>query len=177
MKFISQKIQGVYLIKPELHEDKRGVFRRSFCQKELEASGVNFNVRQGNISENFTKHTLRGFHYQSDPSSESKILTCLTGSLFNVIIDLRSDSETFHNWIPMSISAKTKESVLIPAGCSNAFLTMSKNTIVHYYMSEFFQPESYHGIRYNDPYFSVSWPSEPKVISEQDLNFPDYKGI
>lgn len=175
MNFVSQKIKDVYLIKPSLHEDERGIFRRSFCQEEFNKNGIKFNVKQGNISENFKKHTLRGFHFQVSPSNESKVISCLTGSIFMVIIDLRKDSPTFHKHYSIEISANTKESVVIPSGCTNAFLTLSDKTIIHYYMSDFFRPESYFGIRYNDPFFSVNWPFEPKVISEKDLNFPNYK--
>ena len=176
MNFVNQKIDGIYLIKPTLHQDERGVFRRSFCEDELSSIGIKFTVKQGNISENFKKHTLRGFHYQVHPSCESKIITCVTGSLFNAIIDLRKESETYLNWVSLEISAKNKESIYIPAGCTNAFLTMSENTIVHYYMSDSFNPNRYRGIRFNDPKFNVEWPCDPKVISDKDLNIPDFIG-
>ena len=85
MKFFPQKISDVFLITPDLHQDQRGVFRRSFCENELKQSGIDFKVTQGNISENFKKHTMRGFHYQVAPSNESKIITCVTGSIHNVV--------------------------------------------------------------------------------------------
>ena len=174
MKFISQLISDVYLIQPALHEDERGVFRRSFCAEEFKINGIKFDVKQGNISENFNKHTLRGFHYQVSPSSESKIISCATGSLYNVVLDLRKESGTFKQWVALEISSNIKESIYVPAGCANAFLTMDDNTIVHYYMGDSFSPNTYKGIRYNDPMFSVTWPCEPKVISDKDLNFPDF---
>ena len=174
MKFVNQKIDGIYLIKPTLHQDERGVFRRSFCEDEFASHGIKFNVKQGNISENFKKHTLRGFHYQISPSKESKIISCITGSIYNVVIDLREDSETYHEWFALEISSINKESIYVPEGCANAFLTMSENTIVHYYMGDSFSLNTYHGIRYNDPMFSVDWPFEPKVISQKDLNISDY---
>ena len=80
MNFISQSIADLYLITPDLHKDLRGVFRRSFCEDEFANNGIDFKVIQGNISENFKKHTLRGFHYQKPPSNESKIISCITGS-------------------------------------------------------------------------------------------------
>ena len=174
MKFIKQKINDLYLIKHDLHEDERGVFRRSFCKDEFTKYGIDFKVKQGNISENYKKHTLRGFHYQISPSNESKVISCITGKLYNVVIDLRENSPTYHQWIALEISEITKESIYVPAGCANAFLTMSENTIVHYYMGDSFSPDTYHGIRYNDPMFSVDWPFEPKVISQKDLNISDY---
>ena len=174
MNFISQKINGLFLIIPDLHIDERGVFRRSFCKEVFEKNGVNFNSLQGNISENFNKHTLRGFHYQSSPSNESKIITCVTGSLFNIVLDLRKKSNTYKQWSTLEINSKKGQSIYVPAGCANAFLTLEENTIVHYYMNDSYNPNTYKGIRYNDPAFSFKWPFEPKIISEKDLNLPDF---
>jgi dTDP-4-dehydrorhamnose 3,5-epimerase len=175
MKFKKQSIDGVILIIPELHKDERGEFRRSFCQKEMEQHGINIDVKQGNISENFKKHTLRGFHYQIEPTYESKILSCITGSLYNVILDLRKKSKTFLQSVVIEISDKKREGIHVPSGCANAFITMSNKTIVHYYMGDFFNPDTYKGIRYNDPLFHVKWPCEPEIISDRDLNFPDFQ--
>ena len=174
MKFISQKINDLFLIIPDLHRDERGVFRRSFCKEIFEKNGVNFNSLQGNISENFNKHTLRGFHYQSSPSDESKIITCVTGALFNIVLDLRKKSKTYKQWLSLEIDSNKRQSIYVPAGCANAFLTLEDNTIVHYYMNDLYNPNTYKGIRYNDPSFSFKWPYEPKIISEKDLNLPDF---
>jgi dTDP-4-dehydrorhamnose 3,5-epimerase len=176
MNFISHSIPDLKLIIPDLHQDERGIFRRSFCVEEFKKNQINFKVFQGNISENFKKHTLRGFHYQKVPSNESKIISCVTGSLFNVVIDLRKTSKTYLKSVALKISSDKKESIYVPPGCANAFLTLSDKTIVHYYMGDSFSPESYSGIRYNDPMFSIDWPFEPKVISEKDLNIADFQG-
>ena len=109
MKFINQKLPGLFLIIPQLHEDERGVFRRSFCNSEFSKQGIEFEVKQGNISNNFKKHTLRGFHYQKLPSKESKVISCVTGSLYNIVLDLRQDSKTFHQWQALSISDKNNK--------------------------------------------------------------------
>ena len=174
MKFISQHIKDLFLIIPDLHRDERGVFRRSFCKEIFEKNGVNFNSLQGNISENFNKHTLRGFHYQSSPSDESKIITCITGALFNIVLDLRKKSKTYKQWSSLEIDSNKRQSIYVPAGCASAFLTLEDNTIVHYYMNDLYNPNTYKGIRYNDPSFSFKWPFEPKIISEKDLNLPDF---
>ncbi len=174
MIFEEQKIKGVWLIKAEPVSDSRGAFRRHFCQNELKQAGLKFNIVQTNISENKNKHTLRGFHYQLAPHEEDKILTCLQGSLYDVIVDLRPDSETFLKWIPVELSAGDNLSVYIPRGCANAYLTLKDSTIILYYMSEFYNPGSYTGFRYNDPQFSVEWPAEPAVISEKDESFKDF---
>jgi len=117
---------------------------------------------------------MRGFHYQIEPSMESKLITCITGSIYNVVIDLRKDSNSLHKWCPIEISSKNKKSIFIPAGCANAFLTLENNTTVHYYMGDNFNPKTYKGFRYNDKYFNVKWPYPPNVISEKDSKFPDY---
>ena len=174
MKFIHQSIKGVTLIKPNIFEDNRGTFRRTFCAKELKENGIEINVCQGNISENIHPFTMRGFHYQKNPSSESKILTPVSGEIYNVLIDLRSTSSTFLKSIDLYVSSSRKESLLIPSGCANAFLTMEGNTVVHYYMGDYFKPESYSGFRYDDPFFDVQWPHKVEVISDRDKSWPNF---
>jgi len=175
MKFHKQEIEDVFLITPEIFEDDRGFFNRSFCEKELKKYGIEFSVKQGNISENLKRGTLRGFHYQSSPSNENKILSCICGAIFNVIIDLRENSTTYLTSTCIEVDSRNKESILVPAGCANAFLTKYDNTIVHYYMGDFFQKDTYCGIRYNDPFFNIHWPFEPSIISQRDLSFEDFK--
>lgn len=175
MKFVHQSIEGVILIKPDVFEDNRGAFRRTFCVNEFKRNGLDISVYQGNISENTTQYTMRGFHYQKGMSSESKILTPVSGEIYNVLIDLRKTSSTFLKSIALEISSVRRESLHVPAGCANAFLTMKDNTIVHYYMGDFFKPESYSGFRFNDPFFNVQWPHTVLVISERDKTFPNFK--
>ena len=174
MKFYHQSIEGLILIKPEVFEDNRGAFRRTFCAREMKANGIELSVCQGNISENTDQYTMRGFHYQKNPSSESKILTPVSGGIYNVVIDLRPSSSTFLKSIALDVSSSRRESLHVPAGCANAFLTMAANTVVHYYMGDYFKPESYCGFRYNDPYFNVQWPHEVAVISDRDRTFSDF---
>jgi dTDP-4-dehydrorhamnose 3,5-epimerase len=174
MRFDEQSLPGVVLLVPEVFTDDRGAFRRNFCTRLLAENGIDFTVCQGNISENPTRYTMRGFHYQKSPSSESKILTPVSGSLYNVVVDLRASSPTYLQWAAFNLSAERRESLHVPAGCANAFLTIDMNTVVHYYMGDYFRPETYAGFRYNDPRFSVEWPHEPLVISDRDASFPDF---
>jgi len=131
-------------------------------------------VAQGNISENHAFGTLRGFHYQQGPHAEAKTISCMTGSIYDVVIDLRRSSPTFMQWRSVEISADDRRSIYVPAGCANAWITTSSETVLHYYMSEMFAPGSACGIRYNDPTFEVGWPIAPEVISERDRTFPDF---
>ena len=174
MKFSSQSIEGVVLISPNVFEDNRGAFRRTYCTKELKEHGIDLSVCQGNISENTHQYTMRGFHYQKSPSSESKLLTPISGSIYNVLIDLRSTSSTFLKSIAIEVSSSLRETLHVPAGCANAFLTLDANTVVHYYMGDYFKPDSYCGFRYNDPFFDIQWPNKVKVISDRDKTFPDF---
>lgn len=167
-------IPGLAIYTPEIFNDTRGVFRRNFCVNEFIANGIDFEVKQGNISENYNAFTLRGFHYQKSPSCEGKILTPITGEIFNVVIDLRKTLNSYLNVVALNVSALKKESLHVPSGCANAYLTLQSNTIIHYYMSDFFKPESYSGFRYDSKSFSINWPHEPVVISERDLSLPEF---
>ena len=172
-KFTKQKISDVVLIEPHLFQDHRGIFRRNFCLEELKNNDINFTVKQANVSENPAQYTLRGFHYQK-PAEEAKILSCITGSFYNVVLDIREDSPTYKQWQAFEISAENRKSIYVPGGCANAFLTLKDKTVVHYYVNDFFRPNSYFGIRYDDPTFKVKWPHHPLLISKQDLNFSDF---
>lgn len=167
-----QQIEDVILIEAECHTDERGLFRRHYCEKKLKDKGIDFTVKQGNISENLKKHTIRGFHYQLTPSNESKIISCISGCIFNVVIDMRKNSPTYLQYQEFNISASGKESLYIPVGCANAFLTLEANSWVHYYMNDFFTTESL-GFRYDDPTFAIKWPVKPEYMSYKDRNYPD----
>ena len=174
MKFYEQKIPGVFLIEPEPFIDERGVFRRHFCQKEFQAHGIAADIRQCNVSENKYMYTLRGFHYQLPPLGEGKTLSCFSGSIYDVVADLRPGSSTYLKWIAVELSAQNRKSVHVPPGCANAFLTLENDCVIQYYCSEFYHPQAERGIRYNDPLFKFAWPSEPKVISPKDAGHPDF---
>tara|TARA_B100001057_G_scaffold496551_1_gene598300 strand:- start:910 stop:1443 length:534 start_codon:yes stop_codon:yes gene_type:complete len=174
MKLIRTKIHGMYLIKPELFKDKRGIFRRNFCEKIFKRKNIIFEIKQCNISENFKRGTLRGFHYQRKTKKDSKIITCISGRILNVTIDLRRESKTYLKVIRTYLSSKNRKSLLVPSNCANAFLTLENNTIIQYYMSEFFNKNNDGGIRYNDKYFNIKWPFKPKVISKKDFNYKDF---
>ncbi len=174
MQFKELSINGVWLIKPELFCDERGVFRRHYCTKEYAEHGITTGVMQGNISENPHLHTLRGFHYQLEPHAEGKTISCLGGAVYDIVVDLRKDSKTYLKWESVILDSNERNSLYVPPGCANAFLTVKSKTIVHYYMSELFTPNSYQGFSYEDPKFSFVWPAEPKIISDKDKNLPNY---
>lgn len=177
MKFTELNLKGVYLISPEIFSDSRGKFHRSFCKNEFKENGLDYSFEQGNISENPQIGTLRGFHYQIEPYQESKTISCITGSIFDVVIDLRKDSSTFLQSVSVQISYRNKESIFIPKGCANAWLTLESNTFIHYYMGSFYKPGFDKGIKFNDKFFNIKWPFYPKLISDKDLQFPDFNPL
>lgn len=174
MKFSELGLSGVWLIEPEAYSDSRGVFRRHFCAREFGAHGIAPTVAQGNISENIQLGTLRGFHYQAKPHREAKTLSCLAGAIYDIVVDLRRSSPTFMKWIAVELSANDRKSLHVPAGCANAWLTTASQTVVHYYMSEFYAPEADRGLRYDDPAFAFSWPAAPNVVSDKDRSYADF---
>ena len=174
MTFIELDLPDVFLIEPTVHTDERGSFRRHFCIEEFAAHGLTPTVVQGNISENLNRCTLRGFHYQTGSSAEAKTLSCLTGGLYAITLDLRRDSPAFMRWESTRLSAENRRSLYVPPGCASGWLTLAPRSIVHYYMSQAFAPDSARGIRYNDPTFDFQWPLEPRWISKRDQSFPDF---
>ena len=174
MKFLPTKLPGVTRLQGQPFVDERGLFCRLTCEKEFEEQGINFVIRQSNISENRFKHTLRGFHYQIKPFEEAKILTPLRGALYDVVVDFRRESPTFLQWESFELDSGKRDALYVPKGCLNAWLTLADETMVHYNMSEFFAPQASRGVRYNDPHFCFTWPCEPAIISEKDLSYPDF---
>lgn len=177
MKFYKTKIQGVYIIDPELKKDGRGYFFRAFCKKENKAAGINFDIVQINRSFTKKKGTIRGFHYQTAPYQENKIMQCFRGKIYAVVVDLRRNSQSFEQWISFRIGEKDKNMVLVPKGCCVAIQTLTDNCELLYYMSEYYSPKHYRGIRWNDLYFKIKWPIKNPFLSEKDKNWPDYKTL
>lgn len=163
-----------YIYKPKVFKDTRGNFRRHFCKKEFKNAGIKIDVAQGNVSESLTKGTLRGFHYKKGKSKETKVLSCLRGSIFHVAIDLRKKSKTYLKSFSRVIDSRTCESIIIPPNCANAILTLSHNTVLHYYMGDYFESKKYTGIRFDDPFFKIKWPFKPNIINDRDKNYPDF---
>ena len=174
MIFHKKKLSGVYTIKPEPYCDDRGLLRRHFCQREFAENGIMMDVKQCNISENKLQHTLRGFHYQLPPHGENKILACVKGAIYDVVVDLRKESHTYLKWESFELTEENRLSLYVPLGCANAYLTLRDNTLIFYCHSEFYKPDAESSIRYNDPFFKFEWPAEPKVISDKDLDHPDF---
>ena len=176
MKFTEQEIKDLYYIELSSYKDQRGYLKRNICLKELEQNKIFFGeIKQSNLSYNAKAKTLRGFHYQCKPYREKKIISCLNGSIHNIVIDLRKKSESFLKWKSFLISEKKENAILVPEGCANAFLTLEDNTSVLYFHSEYYNPSSSKSLNYNDKQFNFDWPYSPMVISDKDKFAPFYK--
>jgi len=171
MKFIETKLKDAYIIEIEPISDDRGFFARSWCQQEFSNRGLNPNLVQCNISFNLKKGTLRGMHYQANPHEEAKLVRCIRGAIYDVIIDIRPDSSTFKDWLSVDLNADNRKMLYIPEGFAHGFQTLDDNSEVFYQMSNFYHPESARGIRWNDPEFQLEWQIESKIISERDLSY------
>ena len=175
MIFNETKLKGAYIIEVEPFEDERGSFARTFCREEFQTHGLNSFVAQCNISHNRKKGTLRGMHYQIAPHAETKLVTCLAGSIYDVIIDLRPDSITYCHWLAVELSARRRRSLLyIPEGFAHGFQTLEDDTEVFYQMSHPYVSKAARGLRWDDPAFAIDWPDGPRTLSDRDKNYPDF---
>ena len=174
MKFTETKLKGAFVIEPEYHNDERGSFARTFCQREFKEKGIDFSIVQCNVSMNSKKATLRGMHYQEAPFQEAKMVSCFKGEVFDVIIDLRKESSTYKQWDSVFLSPGNGKCLFIPKGFAHGFLTLEDNTGVYYQMAEYYNAEYSRGVLWNDPAFHIRWSENPDVISEQDRSYPQF---
>lgn len=168
MKLFQTQIEGVKLVQPERLEDDRGFFARTWCDATFETNGLNGQLRQCNISFNNKAGTLRGMHLQLPPHEEAKLVRCTMGIIYDVVLDLRPESETYLQWEAFELSAANRFELYIPEGIAHGFQTLSDNAEVFYQMSETFHPELSVGYRWDDPAFRIEWPLEVTAISERD---------
>lgn len=174
MKFNKTPLGGAYTIDLEPRGDDRGFFSRLFCSEEFAQHGIESDVIQANDSFSAHKGTLRGLHYQLAPKEETKLVRCISGTIYDVIVDLRPDSPTFKQWFGAELSAENRRMMFVPRGFAHGFLTLTDNTEVIYLVSESYSKELERGLRWNDPAFNIAWPIAPTVISERDSNHPNF---
>ena len=174
MIFSETKLSGAYIIDVEKIEDERGFFARTFDKDEFSKLGLESEFVQSSISVNNKKGTIRGMHYQIKPYEESKIVRCIKGRIFDVIIDLRTDSKTFKEWFSIELSGDNYKILYVPKGFAHGFQTLEDNTEVLYHMFQNFSPKHSAGFRWDDPTIDIKWPLKMTVISEKDRNLTDF---
>lgn len=174
MIFRETPLAGAFVVDLEPHADERGLFARTFCEREFGAHGLATRFPQANTSWNRRAGTLRGMHWQVAPHAEAKLVRCTSGAVYDVIVDLRRGSPTCLAWFGAELSARNRTALYIPEGFAHGFLTLADETEVSYLMSRSFAPEAARGLRYDDPRLAIAWPSRPSVVSERDLGYPDF---
>lgn len=175
MNFLETKLPGVFEIELEQLRDDRGFFARTWCQEEFKSHGLNPNLAQCNISFNKRRGTLRGMHFQAPPYAEAKLVRCTRGSMYDVAVDLRPQSPTFKDWTAVVLTDENRRMLYVPEGCAHGFLTLKDETEVLYQISEFYNPESARGVRWDDPAFQIVWPEDVRVISERDRRYVNFE--
>jgi dTDP-4-dehydrorhamnose 3,5-epimerase len=175
--FQDTPLAGVVVVEPELLEDERGAFARTFCADEFRARGLDPGVAQTNVSLNTRAGTLRGMHYQADPHGEAKLVRVTRGAIFDVAVDLRPDSPTRLGWFGTELTAEDHRALFIPAGCAHGFQSLRDDSEILYLMSVPYVAGAGRGVRWNDPTFSIRWPDPPaggRIMSERDATYPGF---
>jgi dTDP-4-dehydrorhamnose 3,5-epimerase len=174
-------LSGSFIIEPKVLEDDRGWFARFYCKNEFKGIGHEKEWVQLNHSVTNKKGAIRGMHYQVQPFREIKMVKCIAGAVYDVIIDLRKDSSTFLKWFGTELSAKNRKMLYIPEGFAHGFQCLEDDCELIYHHSEFYTPNSEGGIKYDDPVINIEWPLAVTVISQRDQSHPlldeNFKGI
>lgn len=174
MNVLELGVVGAYEVTLSPRGDERGWFARMFCQQTLAAAGLDPRINQMNNSFSATRGTLRGVHYQVGMSSETKLVRAVSGSAFDVVVDLRPDSPTYGRHAAIVITANERNMLYVPRGCGHAILTLEDDTELIYMASQAYDPESERGVRWNESRLDIPWPIEPVVVSDKDAAWPDF---
>jgi dTDP-4-dehydrorhamnose 3,5-epimerase len=167
-------MEGAALVRIEPNPDSRGFFARSFCVQEFAAAGLPTAVVQASVSYNERPGTVRGLHFQWPPSQEGKLVRCIRGRLYDVLLDLRPRSATYLQHVGVTLDEDNRDAVFIPPGIAHGFQTLVARTEVLYQMTDSYAPALAAGVRWNDPAFAIRWPMQHSVISERDAGYPDF---
>jgi len=173
--FKPTNFRGAYVIEPERRADFRGYLARTYCEKEFAALGLETHIAQCSVSFNQRKGTLRGIHYQVAPFEEVKVVRCIRGAIYDVIIDLRPSSSTFKKHFAVELDERNGNALYVPAGFAHGFQTLAENSEVFYQMSQYYSESHARGVRWNDPAFAIPWPEDARTILERDENYTDFE--
>ena len=181
MTFTPTPLAGSFVIEPTVFSDDRGWFARFYCKNDFKEIGYEKEWVQLNHSVSYNKGAIRGMHYQVKPYREIKMVKCIAGAVYDVIVDLRRDSKSFLKWFGQELSAKNRKMLFIPDGFAHGFQCLEDNCELIYHHSEFYTPGAEGGLRYDDPSVAIEWPLTPTVLSDRDKSHPylddNFKGI
>jgi len=168
MIFKPLPLKGAYQIELEKRGDERGFFARYWCKNEFEKLGLNTDIFQINNSLSMQKGTLRGLHFQYPPAAETKIIRCITGAIWDVMVDIRQDSPTFGKWYGAELNEENRSMLYVPKGFAHGFVTLTEQSEIIYLVSEFYSPLNEDCLRWDDQQVNIKWPVIPTIISEKD---------
>lgn len=172
MRITETGLEGVFLVELKPVRDVRGHFMRTYCAETFVNHGLNAFWPQANLSYTTSRGTLRGIHFQKDPSPEIKLVQCLSGRIHDVIVDVRKDSLSFGRWEAFELSEENQTGLYVPAGYAHGFQCTEDECRVSYLMSEAYDPALSGGVRWNDPELDIPWPLENPLVSERDAALP-----
>lgn len=172
MRFHETAVAGAYLVELEPHVDDRGQFARAWCSREFADRQLDDAMVQGNVSINPHRGTLRGMHWQSAPHGEVKLVRCVRGAIYDVIVDVDPASPTFRSWFGVTLSPERLRMLYVPRHCAHGFQTLMDDSEVNYLVSQAYVPSAGRGLRYDDPVVGIQWPLPVSRISPQDLAWP-----
>ena len=174
MQIEETSIEGALVISFDQHADARGSFERLYCANELINIGIKKKIAQINFAHTASKSTIRGLHYQVSPYKEIKIVRCISGAIYDVIVDLRHEMSSYGSWFGITLSRENRNILVVPEGCAHGYQALTNCTDVIYPTTGFYSPSHEKGIRWNDPFFNISWPLSNPIVSEKDFSFPDF---
>ncbi|MBN8246406.1 MAG: dTDP-4-dehydrorhamnose 3,5-epimerase [Verrucomicrobia bacterium] len=172
MKFLPAALDGVWVLELERREDERGFFARTFCEHEFARHGLNTRWPQANLTRTLRRGMLRGLHWQAEPHPEIKLVRCVSGAIWDVVVDVRPTSPTYGRWEGFELEGQGIRQIYVPAGFAHGFQSLSDGAEVSYLMSDCYQPSLARGIRWNDPRLAIPWPVRDPVLSERDAGLP-----
>lgn len=175
MKAITTNLSGVVLLEPQVYEDDRGFFMESYNHHVLKDLGLDVTFVQDNHSLSKQSGTLRGLHYQLEPKAQTKLVRVLAGAIYDVVLDLRKESDTFGQWEGFILSAENKRQLFVPKGFAHGFCTIALDTEVLYKVDQYYSPELDRGILWNDPELRINWPTDEPILSAKDQQHPLFK--
>ena len=176
MGFVFKKLEipDVILIKPEVFEDERGFFMETYKISDFKNAGIEYNFVQDNHSRS-KKGVLRGLHYQLEPMAQGKLIRCIRGRIWDVVVDIRKGSPWYGKWIGVELSEENKLMLWIPPGFAHGFVALENDTEVIYKVTKEYAPELDRGIIWNDPDIGIEWPVDNPILSEKDSKLPRLK--
>ena len=172
MKFIPTALEGAYIIELSPFQDERGLFARTYCKNEFRSIGHEKDFVQINHSRTNPQWAIRGMHFQVPPSSEIKLIRCIRGSIYDVIVDLRKGSPSYLQHIGVELSEENMKMIYVPEGFAHGFQTLTERVEMIYHHTEFYTPEHERGLKYDDPTLNITWKMPPSLVSGRDQQHP-----